>query len=183
MFLMVVLALLLASCASNSQPVNTTPQPAAVPRIPDSVGAVVRIQTHTYPDTRLGALHRYRDGDFRPDVYVYSKTGWGDPQSQARSFMPTLDVYQQRGEYDSYQVVLTRSINLDIGGRVLTGHETVLKLNKGNTVRDSYFAVVSLPTDEYVKFRITRPADDNSVVKARDFVNAWIGRYVGPSRN
>jgi hypothetical protein len=170
------LSFLLVACASTPKPASVEAPPAAARAVPDSVGGVGLSRTEKYPDRRLGTLYRYAQGDFRPDVYVYDKADWSDPQGQARSFIEALEINKRRGEFDSFDVLLTRSINLDANGRILPGHEIVLKMHRRNEPRDSYFAVVSLP-NEYVKFRITQVPSETSIVKARDFVNGWISKY------
>jgi hypothetical protein len=173
---LVSLSLFVAACASNPKSPAPPAALAVVSTRPNAVGEVVLADSVKYPNARLGVLYRYRHGDFRPDVYLYAKEGWPDPQGQAQEFVPTLDYYQHKGEYESYRIQLTQPIVLNAGDRALPGHEIVVRYDQKDHTRDSYFAVVSLP-NEYVKFRITQRSHPNAVVSARDFVNAWLAGY------
>jgi len=138
------------------------------------VGGIQQTAMQKFPTAELGTSYRYSSPDFRGDVFVYPHKGWPDITRQANDFPQTLEVYRSRGEFDSYQILLTQPIT--VAG--FSGQEVVHKYTRRGQVSDSYFSVVELP-NEYVKFRISQPPDAKSVGKARDFMNSWVAAYLG----
>ena len=170
--------LLLAACSSGSSTADTTPGPARTPSVPKAVDDVVAAGTQRFPSAELGTLYRYARGEFKPDVYLYAKSGWRDAQSQAQTFIETLDVNRRQGAFDSYQILLKQAITVTAGTRSFPGHEVVFRMTRRNEVRESYFAVVALD-NQYVKFRITQTLDATATAKAREFARRWVALYVG----
>ena len=170
--------LLLAACSSGSRTADVTPGPARSPTVPTAVDDVTAAGTQRFPSAQLGTLYRYARGDFKPDVFLYAKSGWRDSQSQAQTFIETLDISRRRGEFESYQILLNQAITVTAGARSLPGHEVIFRMTRRNEVRESYFAVVALD-DEYVKFRITQAVDATATARAREFARRWVALYVG----
>ncbi len=137
------------------------------------------MRTQVYPRSQLGTLYRYREDSFRPDVYIYPSDDWPNLREQAYLFVDVIGEMRMRRRYDDYEILLDVPITLEIPGDTLAGHEIVFRVKRGNDRRDSYFAVIAMP-GEYVKFRITQALSDSSVIRSREFVNAWVSAYLQP---
>jgi hypothetical protein len=170
-----LIALALAACASRSAtPAAPAPPEPTTREIPATVAGIKQTSAQRFPRADMGTMYRYGNADFRGDVYVYPKTGWPDVTQQASGFSQVLEIYRSRGEFDSYQILLTQPVT--VAG--FPGHEVVHKYTRQGKDSDSYFSVVQLP-NEYVKFRISQPPDAKSVEKARSFMNSWVAGYTG----
>lgn len=179
----IILVSLLASlyaCASANGEANNEATPSALP-LPQLVGNARHFKTEYFTRGSLGRLYRYRDGRFRPDVYVYPASEWPDVATQAFDFVQTLNAERNRRWFDAYEIMLDEPIRLPVAEDTLTGHEIVFRIRRGSQNRDSYFAVLAV-RDQYVKFRITQAPDDNAPVKSRAFVHAWLSAYLGTTK-
>ncbi len=166
--------LILTACASGSSQEESH---LRARRAPQQVGTVRLNQTQQLPRYALGAIYRYRDEDFRPDVYIYPRDQWPDLRMQAFNFVDAIGEMRLRGRYESYDMLLDVPIKLNIGTEALAGHEIIFRIAQAGRKRDSYFAVIGLP-EQYVKFRITQPTEPNAPVRAREFVSAWLTAYL-----
>src|SRR5688572_1854327 len=77
-----LLALSLAACSSGGKTAEVTPGGTGTQSVPQAVDSVRSAGSQKFPSAQLGTLYRYARGNFKPDVYLYNKSGWPDPKAQ-----------------------------------------------------------------------------------------------------
>ena len=170
------MTLVIAACASSPDDGGVVPPAASGRAIPSKVGIVERNKSETLPRGG-GVVHRYRDGRFRPDVFLYEKDGAGSTRTQAYEFIESLKFQRVFGRSDAFRVVLDEPIRATIHEQTYEGHEIVAQIRGRGQWYDTYFSVIALP-DEFVKFRITQPRGDQTPVRSREFVQGWLTAYL-----
>jgi hypothetical protein len=173
---MAVMLAAVTACASNSQVAGTST--AAGAAVPKAIGTAQYARTDRLP-RNAGLVHRYRDGQFRPDVFIYSKVDGSTTRLEAYEFIESMKFQRVWGRVDKFKIQLDQPVSLTVDSQTLQGHEIVLEVIGRAQRRDSYFAVYELP-DHFVKFRITQAPSDQSVLRARDFACAWMEAYLMP---
>jgi hypothetical protein len=170
------MAMVIAACASSPDVGDGVPAGLPVRPIPAKVGIVELDKSETLP-RGAGIVHRYRDGRFRPDVFLYGKEGSEDIRMQAYEFIESLKFRRVFGRFDSFRVLLDEPITVTIGNQTFPAHEIVAQIRSRAQWYDTYFSVIALP-DQFVKFRITQPRSDQTPVRSREFVNGWLTAYL-----
>lgn len=161
-------------------------QPAQL-TAPDSVGRYRRGEMHDFGSRELGVSYQYRNPDdaaTRLTLYLYGRDSVGraasdadESRRQAVSFRASLDLYVQRGEYETYEIVDARPDSIETAAGVLPGAKVVASLRiKGRDY--ATYCIIYLVGDAIIKIRATVPveqAETSDVVRfASDVVKAAV---------
>jgi len=145
-------------------------------QLPDSVYGFSLTDTTTLSGT-AGKAYRYQNAaKVRADVFVYAVPAdrIGSPDSvqlasESELFVAGLASGIDRGDYDTYQVPVNSTVNVDTKTESsIPGHVVVMVFRRGNDTFVSFMHLFVMD-QTYVKVRLTLPSADWETSMAPNF--------------
>lgn len=181
-----------AGCAQTGASGSTAPPmpapsaSAAVPAAillepPERIGQFTLTDTRRFPDLSAGVRYRYAGaGALRPDVFVYpappnvEQPGVRDTLAyESEKFRQALAVMQQRGTYQSFQILSETESDIRTPAGPVTGRRVSAVLTQDGQRLDSH-QVLFLIRGQFVKVRVTQSAGAASSEELFEFLRGLL---------